>query len=241
MTTLQHPGKPVVARWRIPAYWWIVLSSLAIATFAVTPYLVSSLPVLAKGNVGLSRNYLDRGLLIHSALYVHVACAGLALVLSPMQFATRIRTRAPRVHRVIGRVVLVAIALGGSAGIVISTVSEAGLVGTIGFGLLGVFWIGSALSAFRAIRRGKVDEHRRWMIRTFALTYAGVTLRIWQPLLTGLLTALGLDATAAWNRAYTVMPFLCWVPNLLLTQWLLIRKNGAPQEANQLANPRASR
>lgn len=227
MTTLQRPQQPVLARRQRPGYWWIVVSSLAIAAFAVGPYLVSSLPVLAKGDVGLARNYVDRELFIRVALYMHVTAAGLALVFSPLQFARRLRARLPSLHRGVGRVILGAIVLGGSAGIVISTVSEAGLVGTIGFGLLGVFWIGSALSGLRAIRRGEVDHHRRWMIRTFALTYAGVTLRIWQPLLTGLLTAAGLDASTAFDRAYTVMPFLCWVPNLLVAQWMVTHQDDA--------------
>jgi hypothetical protein len=30
----------------------------------------------------------------------------------------------------------------------------------------------------RAIRRSDLTAHRRWMLRTFAMTYAAVTLRL---------------------------------------------------------------
>lgn len=71
------------------------------------------------------------------------------------------------------------------------------------------------------------------MIRNYALTYAGVTLRIWLPLL--LLTPLGVaqftgggfDFEAAFANAYAAVPFLCWLPNLLFAEWL-IRRRGLP-------------
>lgn len=212
------------ATWpRRAGYWWLVVSALVVATGAVVPYLVVSLPALARGDVGLAQNFVDRPLAIRAALYVHVTFAGLALVLSPVQLAARVRSRYPGLHRVVGRTVLVAIVVGGVAGVVISTVSRAGVVGTAGFGLLGVLWVACALMGLRAIRRGEVLEHRRWMVRAFSLTYAGVTLRLWSPLLVLALTALGLDAGTAGERVYVVMPFLCWVPNLLLAEWWLGR------------------
>jgi Predicted membrane protein (DUF2306) len=36
----------------------------------------------------------------------------------------------------------------------------------------------TTLTAFRAIRRGRVAEHRRWMVLSFALTLSAVTLRV---------------------------------------------------------------
>jgi uncharacterized membrane protein len=224
MTAIATPDSPIVTWRRRTGYWWFVLSAVAIATFAVTPYLVASLPALARNDVGVARNYVDRGPFITGALYVHVTCGGLALLLSPLQFAARVRNRLPRLHRWVGRLVLVAILVGGTAAVVISTVNLAGPIGTAGFGLLGVSWIGCAVTAYLAIRRGDVLQHRRWMIRTFSLTYAAVTLRIWIPLMVALQAAVfGVDGDVAFDRIYHVVPFLCWVPNLLVAQWFLSR------------------
>jgi len=120
--------------------------------------------------------------------------------------------------------VLTTIFVGGPAGIVISTVSFAGVIGTVAFGTLGVLWVTFAVKGFRAIRRGDVVNHRRWMIRTFALTYAGVMLRLLQVTLAAILTsAFGMAGDVAWGRAYHVVVFLCWVPNLLIAEWFLSR------------------
>ena len=116
-----------------------------------------------------------------------------------------------------GRVVLCSIAVAGSAALVIAPFNRAGVVGIAGFGTLAVLWLTFALTAFRAIRRRDVAAHRRWMVRTFALTYAAVTLRLWLPVLILLQVGLlGVNAEVAFDRAYLVVPFLCWIPNLLV-------------------------
>jgi uncharacterized membrane protein YozB (DUF420 family) len=100
--------------------------------------------------------------------------------------------------------------------------NRAGLVGTVGFGLLAVVWLACATTAFRVIRRGDVPAHRRWMVRTFALTYAGVTLRLWMMLIPPIAAALtGVDGQVAWDRTYLVITFLCWVPNLVVAELYL--------------------
>jgi uncharacterized membrane protein len=204
------------------AFWWILLSALAIAVFAPLPYALSSLADLAGNDQNVAANYVDRSLVVRSAFYLHIGFGGLALLLSPFQFATRLRTRAPHVHRAVGRVVLGSIAIAGTAGLVLAPHSLAGTVGTLGFGLLAVLWLTFATVAFRAIRRRDVAAHRRWVVRTFALTYAAVTLRLWLGVLIGVQSGLaGVSPDVAFHRAYLLVPFLSWVPNLLVAEWYL--------------------
>ena len=204
------------------AFWWILLSALAIAVFAPLPYALNSLADLAGNDQNVAANYVDRSLVVRSAFYLHIGFGGLALLLSPFQFATRLRTRAPHVHRAVGRVVLGSIAIAGTAGLVLAPHSLAGTVGTLGFGLLAVLWLTFATVAFRAIRRRDVAAHRRWVVRTFALTYAAVTLRLWLGVLIGVQSGLaGVDPDVAFDRAYLLVPFLSWVPNLLVAEWYL--------------------
>lgn len=56
-------------------------------------------------------------------------------------------------------------------------VSEQGLATSLGFGILAVLWFLTALEAYRTVRRGNIEAHRRWMIRNFALTLAAVIPR----------------------------------------------------------------
>ena len=131
-------------------------------------------------------------------------------------------------HRTVGRVVLGSIAIAGVAGLVLAPHSLAGAAGTVGFGLLALLWVTFAATAFRAIRRREVAVHRRWMVRTFALTYAAVTLRLWLGVLIALQAGLaGVDGQTAFDRAYVVVPFLAWIPNLLVAE-LYLRTRRVP-------------
>jgi uncharacterized membrane protein len=222
--TLTEPATTArPATWRTRgAYWWIALSALAIAVFAPLPYLLTPLTDLGGDGQEVAGNYVDRSSLVQGALYLHVVLGGLALLLSPLQFATRLRTRAPQVHRAVGRITVGSIAVAGVAGLVLAPHNLAGPVGTAGFGLLALLWLACAASAVRAIRRRDVTAHRRWMVRTFALTYAAVTLRLWLLVLIAGQTALaGVDGAVAFERAYLLVPFLSWVPNLLVAEWYL--------------------
>lgn len=219
------------SRSRAAGWWWLASSAAAIAVFAPLPYLTDSLRTLAENDSGLAANYADRALWVRIALYAHVGSGGLALLLSPLQFATRLRARAPRAHRFCGRIVLSAIAVAGTAGLLLAPFSLAGPVGTAGFGMLALLWVVFAAAAFLAIRRGDVAAHRRWTIRVFALTYAAVTLRLWLVVLMLLQPGVGPDT--AFDRAYVLVPFLCWVPNLLVAERFHVRRTAAPAPAGR--------
>ena len=209
---------------------WIALSSLAIAVYAVTPYVTAPLHELAGDAVGLAGAYEDKAAWVHAAFYVHIVGGGVALLLGPLQLWRSLRERVPSVHRAIGRTYLVAVLVGGVAALALAPVSSAGMVGFFGFGTLGILWIWTGWRGYRAIRAGDVRSHQAWMIRNFALTYAAVTLRLWTGVLVAVQTpwiATGADADAAFTNAYAAVPFLAWIPNLVVAE-LLVRRRGLP-------------
>lgn len=219
---------PPVVRSRV-GWTFVLLSALAIVAFAAVPYATGSLAGLAEQRVGLAEAYAAQPFVVQLALYVHIAGGSLALVLGALQFWRGLRDRAPRVHRWTGRVYLAAVGIGGAAGLLISFFSPAGWVGLFGFGALAVLWMLTGWRAYRAIRRGDVATHQSWMIRNYALTFAAVTLRLWLPLLLLLPLWLGMpwEFESAWANAYAAVPFLAWMPNLLVAEWL-IRRRGLP-------------
>lgn len=231
-----HPAGPAPGRTeRSPrlvatrAGWtWVVLSSLAIAVFAVVPYLTASLAELSDSGVGVADTYDGRPVVVQAAFYAHIVAGGLALIAGPFQFWRGLRDRHRSVHRWIGRGYLAAVAIAGVAGLVIAPFSEAGLAGLVGFGTLAVLWLVTAWRGYRAIRSRDVASHRAWMMRNFALTYAAVTLRLWIGALLGLQAlAGGFEFDTAFANAYGVVPFLAWLPNLVVAEWL-IRRRGLP-------------
>jgi len=206
----------------------LTLTSLAIAAFAVLPYLTTPLDDLARDDVGLAAAYADEGRLVLTAFYAHVVAGGVALVCAPLQLWEGLRRRRPAVHRLLGRTYVVAVAVGGTSGLVVAPVNQAGVVGAVGFGSLALLWLWTTWRGYRAARRRDLGAHRDWMTRSFALTYAGVTLRLWTTALVAaqaLALGDGLDPVEAFDRAYVLVPFLSWVPNLVVAE-IVVRRRG---------------
>lgn len=156
---------------------------------------------------------------------MHAATGGVAMALVPFQLLRPLRRRYPKVHRVTGRVLVGVILVAASAGLVIAQVSYAGWVGRVGFSMLALAWGTSAVLAARSAIRGDGVAHRAWTIRVAALTYAAVMLRLWVGLWIGISGPETDAATqAAFDAAYIWQPFMCWVPNLVVAEWIIRRR-----------------
>jgi uncharacterized membrane protein len=143
-----------------------------------------------------------------AAFYVHISAASTALLLGPWQFLGALRRSHIRVHRMMGMIYALACLIGGSAALPIALGSNGGPVAAAGFLTLALLWLWTTGRAVAAILSGDVPAHRRWMVRSFALTLAGVTLRLYLPF--AVLGPMGFSVT------YAGIAWLCWVPNLIL-------------------------
>ncbi|SEI56924.1 Predicted membrane protein [Deinococcus reticulitermitis] len=101
-----------------------------------------------------------------------------ALTLGPLGFLPTLRLKRPRRHRTVGRVHVLAVLLGGVAGLHMAMFAYMGGMTGLGFALLACLWLYRGARAFLSIRRGHVQAHRRWMIRNHALTLRAVRLRV---------------------------------------------------------------
>ncbi|GHE12566.1 DUF2306 domain-containing protein [Streptomyces alanosinicus] len=218
------------ARWRARVRWSVLLlTSLGVVGYAVANYAEARLPI-RPGSHGLSATYAHRPIAIQVAFYTHIMMASLALLAGPFQFSTVLRVRFPAVHRWSGRVYVLGVAVGSVAAVVMSFASSIAFDGFFGFGGLAALWAWATWRGYRAIRDRDLPSHRAWMIRSFALAYAAVTLRAWLGvlILVQVLTAHGsVDGTRIFNNAYAPLPFLSWLPNLVIAE-LMIRRRGLP-------------
>jgi len=149
-------------------------------------------------------------------LLAHITGGSVALLLGPWQFSTKLRERALNLHRWLGRIYPAAVALGSLAGFTLAFFSEEGPPTHFGFGALAVLWFATGLIACRRILHGNIESHRQWMVRNYALTLGAVTLRNELPPM--------LVARMQFSHAYVIVSWLCWVPNLLVAEWLLRRQ-----------------
>jgi uncharacterized membrane protein len=149
-------------------------------------------------------------------LMMHILGAMLAILIGPFQFLPGIRKgRWLKVHRWLGRTYMLSILFGGLGGLYMAQFAYGGIISRLGFGTLAILWLYSGYRAYRYIRNKEIEQHRQWIIRNYALTFAGVMLRIWVPLTTGM----GADFTTA----YVIIAWACWVPNLFVAEWIIRR------------------
>lgn len=169
--------------------------------------VVSSLHKYVFSLQGLPPNFEGRPV----GLYTHIFAAIVALLLGPLQFSTRLRQRHRQLHRWTGRVYLgIGIAIGGLSGLYMALTSWGGPMVKTGFACLALLWLYTGFKAYSAIRAGDIAQHRAYMVRNFSLTLAAVTLRIYLPLL--MMSGVDFDTT------YTLVAWVCWVPNLILAE-----------------------
>lgn len=150
------------------------------------------------------------------ALVAHLVGGPLALALAPFQLWAGLRSRRPGLHRWTGRFYGLSVALGGVGALALvpdftgSTFAAAGFVG------LGLAWLVTTGLGIWHARAGDLAAHRRWMLRSVALTFGAVTLRlIMAPLM-----------AAGWsvNDTYLITAWGCWVPNLIVLEYWLRRR-----------------
>ncbi len=154
-------------------------------------------------------------------LPIHAGFGALALLIGPLQFLPGFRRRHTRVHRLIGLTYVSACLISGFAGYVLAFGSTSGIGATLGFSLMATAWIFSTAKGLLTAFQSDFTAHRRWMIRSVALTFTAFTLRVLLPLQ----GPLGLDFVT-W---FVATSFLCWVPNLIFAELYLRLTGFAPQ------------
>ena len=156
-------------------------------------------------------------------LPLHAAAAATALLVGSFQFITRLRLSRPAIHRWPGRVYTVACLVGAASGLILALGTTLGPVAIAGFGILAVIWAITIGFGWQRARQRRFADHRRWMIRSWALTLAAVNLRIYLPIA----AALGIS----FEVSYPIISFLAWVPNLILAELYLSRADRRPAAA----------
>ena len=195
---------------RSPRLWWLLLVlSVLIAAYGLTHAFI--------GERMFAPQLLDSFRIRRWGIFFHALLASIALAVGPLQFHRGLLLRFRPLHRLLGKIyVISAIAGSGLIGFYMAMYSFGGWITHVGFGGLATATAITTAVAFVRIRQGEVLAHREWMIRSFALIFAAVTLRLLLPLLV-------IVHGGNFMPAYQWVSWLCWVPNLLLVE-LYLRK-----------------
>lgn len=187
---------------------WGLLTFLALGTgLGALRYALPNVPSPAP-----LPNFHDR----HGWLIAHAVFSSLALLTGPWQFLAALRRRSTTAHQWMGRIYCGAVLIGWITSVPIASHAQTGLIASVGFLALGAAWIGTTAAGYCLIRRGRVAAHRKWMIRSYALTAAAITLRLYLPVM--------LATGIPFGESYPFVAWFCWIPNLLFVEWLIARR-----------------
>lgn len=146
----------------------------------------------------------------------HIIPGGVALILGAFQFHPGLRKRWISVHRNSGRIYVCAVLIGAVGGLLLAWYAQRSFATRLGFGSLAIVWFYSALMAYLAVRAGNIKLHQQWMIRSYALTLAAVTLRLQLGIYQGFFGM-------TFEESYEVVAWFSWVPNLIIAEWFFIQ------------------
>src|SRR6185312_5567302 len=114
-------------------------------------------------------------------LLPHGIAGACALLLGPMQFSDRLRKRFTKLHRVVGRIYVAGVFIAGPMGFYIQFFEER-MGATRSFSLAAAvdatLWMTTTGIAFALILKGKVQQHRQWMVRSFAVALVFLEVRV---------------------------------------------------------------
>ena len=115
-------------------------------------------------------------------LLPHGIAGACALLLGPMQFSERLRQRFRKLHRVVGRIYVAGVFVAAPLGFYIEYFEERMGGSSLSFSVtaaaFATVWMTTTGVALAFILNGRVQEHRQWMTRSFAVALVFLEVRI---------------------------------------------------------------
>ena len=134
-------------------------------------------------------------------LLPHGLAGACALLLGPMQFSDRLRQRFAKLHRVIGRIYVFGAFVVAPLGTYIQYFEER-MGGprsfSIAAGVDAALLMITTGIAFAFIRAGKVQQHRQWMTRSFAVAIVFLEVRV-------------ISGLGGWDASLTASETIVWI------------------------------
>jgi len=204
----------------------MIRALVLILAFSIAGYAIVQYGVLKASDAGLVSFKLQKPNFELKpwiyVLYIHIVTAIFALIIGPFQLFMKPTNDRKRWHRLLGYGYVLSITVSGIVSVYLSLFATGGWIAGLGFMSLDVLWVATTLIATRKIMAKDIQAHKAWMLRSYALTFAAVTLRIWLAPLNLLL--------GDFEAAFRVVAWVCWIPNLLVIEAVISRMRLRPRQ-----------
>jgi hypothetical protein len=111
-------------------------------------------------------------------LIPHLLAGSIAMLSGPAQFSSRLRRRYPRAHRILGRFYVGSVLFAAPLAISIPIYMRQDKFYIAGTIVHAGSWFVVTLVAFLIARNRHIQQHRRWMILSYALTFSFIIVRV---------------------------------------------------------------
>lgn len=156
--------------------------------------------------------------LFNLGFYVHITSSCWVMGIGVVQFMPGWFRKRAQLHQLLGKIyVFSVLMLAAPSGLALAMFANGGLPAKVGFSLQCIVWWLVTWEAYREIRQKHLVVHTEWMIRSFAITLAAMSLRIESY---GMFYLLGTKPI----ETYLTVTWLSWTGNLLIAE-LLIRNH----------------
>ncbi|WP_083880902.1 DUF2306 domain-containing protein [Nocardia araoensis] len=239
-TEISNPVAPEPKRrrwWQRPWVGPVLVLTFAFVAFSLPPYLTLDPARSRVPDPGFAPHY--------PMLIVHVVCGSVAILTCGFQIWPAFRRKRPAAHRLLGRGYIFAGVLpAGLAGLFVGATSPFGPVARVSNVMLAALWLVTTVAGWRMARQRRFAEHRRWMIRSFALTLSIILNRVLGAVLLIILepraeTTFHGDETLLVQTIAGIGTWLGWTLSLLCAEWWLERGLRTP-ETRRVPGPRAT-
>ncbi|MCF2858518.1 DUF2306 domain-containing protein [Pseudoalteromonas sp. SMS1] len=230
---LQHTKQGIKFNW--PA----VISLLILTAIPGIPaIIIVILVLLGSGAVaGVSEAINAQYFLTPAAILTHGIAGGLFFLTMPWQFSDRIRAYHLRWHQITGRVAVMSGCVMALSGVWMHLMLSPHDLGSrfMSLIILSVAICGAFIVAVVQVIKGRIEQHRAWMMRAVALALAAIT-----PIFTGAVLQLvfsawtgGSEILAALHHDYDRL--IAMAVNLVVVEWMLRTKLRSARENSVLA------
>jgi uncharacterized membrane protein len=192
-------------------FWWVIPFAAAALGFTL---LLKATVIAATWGHGFPMKILHANKDVPGFFAVHILAGAVALLIGPWQFSAFLRGMYPRLHRVLGRSYVGFVLLSAAASLFLTPRLD-----VLGTGYMrivtAVLWSAFTVLAVLAIRNRNITAHRRWMLRSYAFTFMGLTLLFYN------WVGATLDLALAYK--YPAVAWLTFLTNVLFIEIMLWR------------------
>jgi len=186
---------------------WAIIVALSVYTLFYIAFVLAPPDLFLNDVRHGAPLFPDSPLLCNLVLVLHILTGCPCVILGPFLFVPWLRNHCRALHRGMGKVYVVTVLFSAVAGFAMASVNLFGIVSRAGFMTLAVTWFSTTWIAYRKIRGGNWIAHRRWMIRSYAISIAVITVRF-----------LAKPEGMSLQTWYPIMTWLCWVPNAMIAE-----------------------